>query len=215
MVILASGPSLTPDQVDAVERCWRRGTGQPAALHVIAVNDSYRLAPWAEICYFADDRWWRWHKDKEEFRQFAGVKVSIEPSGLLIDDPAVYMLHNCGTSGLSDRPNGLMTGQNSAHQALNLAVLTGAQRIILLGVDLQLGERGKEHWFGSHPIRTEPAHFSSMLNHFRKAAPLLQTLGVEVWNCSPASAVDCFEKVPLHEALARLEHDPGATGLSA
>lgn len=188
--------------------------GRPP-IRAIAVNDCYRLVPWADVCYFADERWWGWHKDRDEFKAFAGQKVSIEQSGGLITDPDVLMLHNYGTTGLSQKPNGLMTGQNSAHQALNLATLAGAKRIILLGFDMKLGPKNEEHWFGSHPRKTDPGTFSFMLNNFRKAVKPLAELGIEVINCSPDSALDCFRKEPLGETLARLEHDPRPAALPA
>ena len=34
---------------------------------VIAVNDAWRLAPWADILYACDGRWWRHHKGVPEF----------------------------------------------------------------------------------------------------------------------------------------------------
>jgi hypothetical protein len=46
-VLVASGPSLCPSDVDRV-----RGRAR-----VIAVNDGYRLAPWADVLYACDRRW--------------------------------------------------------------------------------------------------------------------------------------------------------------
>ena len=41
-------------------------------------------------------------------------------------------------------------GGNSGFQAINLAFLWGATRIILLGFDCK-AVAGKDHWFGQHP----------------------------------------------------------------
>jgi len=30
---------------------------------VLAINDAYRLAPWADWLYACDDRWWRFHHE--------------------------------------------------------------------------------------------------------------------------------------------------------
>lgn len=58
--VLATGPSLTQAQVDAVRH-----------LRVIAVSDACRLAPWAEVLVSADRAWWRHHRPT-----FAGRRVS-------------------------------------------------------------------------------------------------------------------------------------------
>ena len=55
-VLLGGGPSLTLGQVEKV-----RAAREAGAVHVIAVNDAYRLAPFADVCYFADSEWWGWH----------------------------------------------------------------------------------------------------------------------------------------------------------
>jgi hypothetical protein len=56
--VLATGPSLTQEQVDAVRH-----------LRVVAVSDAYRLAPWAEALVSQDAKWWRFHRP-----EFAGLK---------------------------------------------------------------------------------------------------------------------------------------------
>jgi hypothetical protein len=65
IVCLGGGPSLTQAQVDA---CRGRA-------HVIAINDAFRLAPWADVLYACD---WQWWKANPEAYDFAGLKVSIE-----------------------------------------------------------------------------------------------------------------------------------------
>ncbi|HCZ48509.1 MAG TPA: hypothetical protein DCZ11_05850, partial [Gammaproteobacteria bacterium] len=47
--------------------------------------------------------------------------------------------------GLSASPLRIHQGGNSGYQALNLAVLLGAERVILLGYDMHGG-----HWHGRH-----------------------------------------------------------------
>ena len=128
------------------------------------------------------------------------------------------MLHNEGTSGLSKKPNGLMTGQNSGHQAINLAVLLGARRILLLGFDMKAAPDGRLHWFGDHPVKTNPAVFSAMLRNFDKTLKPLAAAGVEVINCSADTALTCYPRKPLHDALHEaqgLVADPPAAALPA
>lgn len=186
------------------------------------------MAPWAQVCYFADCRWWNWHRDKPEFIAFTGEKASIEGNagncdvaigeafGREVEEGRISLLHNYGVKGLSTLRNGVYTGgHNSGHQALNIAVLAGAARVLLLGYDMKFGADGRDHWFGKHPIWTEPqaAYFTSMIDGFRHAARALANRNIEVINCSPDTALDCFKKEELGKVLARLVPDPVATAL--
>ncbi len=171
-------------------------------LKAIVVNDAYRLAPWADICYFADARWWHWHKAKPEFLAFTGQRCTIFDTGNAVDNPDVFMLRNGGTEGLSDTPTELRTGRTSGYQAINLAVLAGATRILLLGYDGKVAADGKPHWFGDHPVTSDPGTISMLSRNLAWLVKPLAERGVEVINCSPDSAVSVFPKQSLESALA-------------
>jgi len=191
VVCVGGGPSVTAEAV-ALARDRAR---------VIAINNSYLLAPWADVCYFADGRWWEWHKAKPEFMAFAGQKVTIEGSGLMVADPEVYMLHNFGSSGISEKQNGLHTGSNSGYQAINLAVLAGAKRVLLLGYDMRFQD-GRSHWHGDHPIKVPENNYRHYAALFGGMVPQLKRLGVEVVNCTPESAIAAFRFGAMDKELA-------------
>jgi hypothetical protein len=199
-VLIGGGPSLTREQVAQVELVRE----QRRALRVIAVNDAYRLAPFADICYFADSEWWGWHKDRPDFQAFAGQKCSISDSGGNIKDPAVHILRNANgrghSFGLSLDPKQIVTGSNSGYQALNIAVLAGAKTILLLGFDAR-EPTGKTHWFGDHPKREPIAAYAEYRKAFSAGERAILAAGVKVVNCSPGSAIDSFPKMDLEDAL--------------
>lgn len=123
-----------------------------------------------------------------------------------IDESAVHMLKSADKElqenpGLSLDCRAILTGRNSGYQALNIAVLAGAKKIVLLGYDMRF-DGGKQHWFGEHPIRNTEAEFATYAKRFRSTLPQLKTLGVEVLNCSPISLIDAFPKVTIEAALA-------------
>jgi hypothetical protein len=212
VVIIGGGPSLTPADVVLVQAAHTRGD-----VHCIVVNDAYLLAPWADVHYAADSHWHKWHTDgiaragytAEQvaalWANFAGQKCSIQNSGGNITDHAVHMLRNKDFPnhgvGLSLDPQALVTGRNSGFQALNLAVLAGAKRILLLGFDGQVAKDGKQHWFGDHPRPTPPAVYPLYRQAMSAAEHALQAQGVEVINCSPGSAIDSFPKMALEAVL--------------
>ena len=188
-VIIATGPSLTPDDVNYCQGKAR----------VIAVNNAHELAPWADVLYACDAKWWHWHQGVPSF---TGPKWSLEHSAWGTHRaryPDIQRLRNTGTKGLERDPSALRNGRNSGYQAVNLAYHYGAARIVLLGFDMQ-AVRGRSHYFGDHPNRQK-----SPYNMFRQVftsivAPLKKS-GVEVINCSRNSVLECFPKAPLREVL--------------
>ncbi len=114
------------------------------------------------------------------------------------------MLKNTGTFGLESDPMGLRTGRNSGYQALNLALHYGARRIILLGFDCGLGPAGETHWFGDHPhqLRNDGAdRYAKWIVAMDMLARDLSADGVEVVNCSPSTALQCFKRSTIREEL--------------
>lgn len=135
VVCIGGGPSLTLEQVDMV---------YGKHINVIAVNDAYRRAPWADILYACDARWWRWNDGVPGFK---GIKVALigakdgkgyEGEWNDIMYPDIRPLAYNGIDGLEVAdPRFLRTGRSSGYQAINLAVQLGAKRIILIGYDMQ------------------------------------------------------------------------------
>lgn len=196
VAILATGPSLTQADVDAC-----RG------LRVIAVNDAFRLAPWADCLYATDVSWWLTHQQTAPL--FAGPKWSVDhvtwDASRRERFPHVQRLANTGVTGIDTDPTGLRHGGNSGYAALNLAVHYGAARILLLGYDLQHGDDGRTHFFGNHPgsLNNRSPYHQYLANFATTVAPL-RALGIDVVNCSPRSALSCFPLARLHDALAKV-----------
>ncbi len=191
VICIASGPSLTDADVEAC-----RGS------RVIVVNDNYRKAPWADVLYAADKEWWLEHHGVPSFQ---GLKYAVAekhptrpawPNG-------VQVLRNTGEVGLESDPTGLRTGWNSGYQAINLAVHLGAKRILLLGYDMQRGPDGRTHWFGHHcldNLRRESLYVD-FLKRFPTLVNPLQAIGVDVINCSRATALRCFPQMPIEQGI--------------
>lgn len=117
--------------------------------------------------------------------------------------PGVLRVPSVDEPGLSLDPLRIHQGGNSGFQALNLAVLLGARRVLLLGFDL--GRRGgRRHWHGDHPgdlNNPDETNFAWWRTAFAGAVPDLARAGVAVVNCTPGSALDCFPMAPLEAAL--------------
>lgn len=216
VVLLGGGPSLTPAQFDLV-----RAARASDAVRVIAINDAYLLAPWADVHYAADSKWHTWHgvgipKPKlglsapavrERWAAFPGQKCGLETAQPYLPDD-VHMLRVAPWSherGLSRDPGTLATGRHdgytghSGFQALNLATLAGAKDIILLGYDAREG-----HFHGGHPIPTPADVWDHIRRSFSCIERELNDDGVRVLNCSPGTSIDTFPKPNLDDALSDL-----------
>ena len=92
-------------------------------------------------------------------------------------------------------------GANGGYQAINLAYLFGAKKIILLGFDMKRG-KVKSHWHGEHPGGlNKDLLIKTWLKNFPKLAEDLKSEGVEVINSTRDTALECFNKVKLEDAI--------------
>jgi hypothetical protein len=102
--------------------------------------------------------------------------------------------------GLELRPTHLARGRNGGYQAINLAVHLGAKRILLLGYDMMRGPKGEEHWHGDHPNRSR-SPYTTFQACFPSLVDPLKAEGIEVINCSRRTALTCFPRKSLQDAL--------------
>lgn len=186
VAILATGESMTAAVADAV---------RVAGIGSVAVNDAYRLAPWAGVLYAADGAWWNVHGPRGAFA-FEGWRVSATP---MVRGP-VMSLRVSGQRGFDDRLGYIRTGSNSGYQAVHLAAQLGARKIVLCGIDM----RGS-HFFGLHPSPLRnTGSFTRYIELFRTIAQPLANRGIDVVNVSPCSALDAFRRGVLEQELAGL-----------
>lgn len=103
--------------------------------------------------------------------------------------------------GLSGSKTRIHVGRNSGYAAVSLAALWGATKIILLGFDFQR-TGGASHWHGDHIGGL--AGLPSMTRWVDEIVQLgadLRRAGVKVINASRETAIQCFVRAPLSEAL--------------
>jgi hypothetical protein len=183
VVVAATGAGLTPEVA-----------AQCAGVPTIAVSDAYRLMPTADVLYSCDARWWDHHRP-----QFAGEKWSTHQVGRndkrgAADRHGLHLVP--GAPGQVFRTDGTIAyGSNSGFQAIGLAILFGATRIVLVGFNL-----GGPHFFGTHPRPLVNSNCRQFLPHFYQAARRMPP-GVVIVNTTPKSALNCWPEMPLGEAL--------------
>lgn len=168
--------------------------------HVIGCNDAYTKGTWVDVCYFGDDKWIQYHKHLKRFQYFPGLKVAITPN-----PPRTEGVH-----WVCRRPKGLWKkmgrvgwNESTGVSAINLAILFGCTRIILLGFDMKLDENGNNNW---HDNNVDPSIDETVFpRHIEGAEYVKDQLanfpGVKVFNATPCSAMKTFPIIMPEDVL--------------
>lgn len=193
-VIIAGGPSAKDQDYDLV---------RASSAKVIAINNAYQLAPWADILFACDLAWWKQYGAGLDFkglrlstdRQACDPKLPFDVRRVMLDRPSDRLN--------LVRYNHVGWGGNSGFQALNLAIQFGAIKIVLVGYDMTV--RYGLHWHGAHPRGMSNPTEGNILR-WRKAvdnaADDIAKLGINVINASSISELARYPKMSLKEALA-------------
>lgn len=188
-VICASGPSMLRVDLSLLRRfrSWR----------VMVINNTWELIPWADVLYAGDGQWWERYSD--EAAVFRGEKWTSDAHAAVRH--GLHWVRSRAGAGLCRIPRIVHSGGNSGYRGINLAYHFGARKIVLLGFDMHRREGG--HWHGEHAgMLSAPAnHILAWRHAFPALASDLSDAGVRVVNATDGSALDCFPKATLREAL--------------
>lgn len=211
--LLAGGPGDGRDRVgrrfeiefrDEERTCIVLGGGPSAGdfpaeffarFPVVAVNNGWYLYRQADALWAADKAWWAFHWEavRQGFKGRCFGADAAQCAELGIEHRAVRF-----DIGLSIHWEALGSGgrpANSGAQAINLAYLAGARRILLVGFDMK-PRAGKSHWFGEHPrgvARDSP--YKAFIAGMSQMASDLAGERVQVLNCSADSALPFWPRL--------------------
>lgn len=179
--ILASGPSMTQEDADKVSEYY-----------TIAVNSTWKLAPWCDVLFAGDMRWWKSY----------GHEVDI-PAKRISNAKTAERLYDAKAMKRSDAAT---AGHNSGQMAIIWALQAGAPEIYLLGFDCSV--RHGIHHHGEHdktpnPNQTRCNNWKSQFARINKFYPQ-----AKIYNCSRYTELDCFPKITLEDALEGLSESP-------
>lgn len=197
IVCIGTGPSLTLEQIDVARQ---------KGFTLYGCNKVFEIVPDLALLYACNEGFWvhywdaikdhpceKWTTNKEAARKFK-----------------LNWIAEKNKPGLSADSTYLHHGHGSGHSLLNLAYLKGAERIVLLGYDMKYapdydGKNMKvgsqpRHYFGEYPSALQHWPYFSikkgiheeMLSLYRAIA---EQNRVEIVNCTPDSALDCFPKL--------------------
>lgn len=176
-VVLASGPSLTQEQIDLCEK---------SKIKTIAINTTWEKARFCHVIYAGDYGWWKYNSKK----------IDIDVERYCCWEPASKQF------GAVFVPRPIQPSYNSGLNGIHIAYLKKANPILICGFDASV-EKGIHH-HGPHEKTTNPTQ--KRCNDWVKQARQLKNIceGTEIINCSIESRLDAFPRRPLEEMLCEL-----------
>ena len=177
VAVLASGPSLTPEDVATVRE---------AGLIIVAVNTTWEMAPFCDAIYAGDHVWWKRnaHKITSKAKRFSRSSNAEKQFG------ARY----CKTK--------LGRAYNSGMLAVEFALLRGAETVVMLGFDCSV--KNGIHHHGRHDKTPNPNPRKCELWRVQFAHMAKYYKGRRVINCSRYTELDCFPRRELGGTIASL-----------
>jgi len=168
--------------------------------NTIGVNAAYLIGDWIKYILFHDEEFWQAHKKRLE--HYPGQLVTCNNRFETRPHERVLFIPKSRVKGygISEDASTLCWNHNSGAAAISLAAHLGARKIFLLGFDMNI--QGSVHFHNAHKDylkRTPP--FERFLLGFPYIAQDAKRRGIEIFNCSPESAIDVFPKVNVKDVL--------------
>lgn len=200
-VIIGGGPSLEGTNLKLLEH------PRHPSIRVIGCNDAFLLGDWIDVCYFGD---WSWYElFEKDLDQFPGLKVTCQERCAHTDCEGILVVRREIRGCFIDGRVGW--NMNTGTSAINLAILFGARKVVLVGFDFKLAPiTGEPNW---HPPRGRAPNAEKIkvwLDHmetlheniefFKKRGDL--PAAFEVVNASEDTALPFFRRSTLAKEVA-------------
>jgi len=161
----------------------------------LAINGSFELGL-AETLFFGDDVWF--NRKRADVLGKKRLKRIYTTSGIRHERVVNVFPSN---DGISDDPTKVAWNLNSGFAALNLALLGGAKKIVLLGFDMCKAEDGESNWYENIRYVCDNTYSAFLSRQETMAKEIKEKFPeVEILNANPESKLDVFKKVTLKEA---------------
>ena len=189
-VVIANGPSLTAEQIVHVEA---------STAWAIGVNTAYMMAQHCDVYYAGDYLFWSVHSRRMIAKFPRATQQFWTCDATAAEQFGINRWKGRNEPGLGEAL--IHLNGNSGAQAINLAYLFGARKIVLLGFTMREID-GKKHFHGDHekPL-VQKQLFEEWLHKMEFVARDAKRLGCDVVNCDPLSAMTCFRRGDLEGEL--------------
>jgi hypothetical protein len=151
------------------------------------------------VLYACDRTWWKRYAEEAPWQ---AEKWTADPWSARQYDLALVKLKS--GEGICPHPGTVHGGKNSGYQAIGLAYHMGAQRIILVGYDMQ-HTGGKRHWHDDHPKGMGNCEgIRGWVQQFNDLPMYAEPLGIRLYNATIQTAITGIERRDLWQLFSEL-----------
>ncbi len=193
-VAIASGPSLSQADIRTVQIA--RGEGR---CKVAVINRTWELAPWADLLYASDARWW-----DSEFNpgaRFNGEKHTLSASTAR----RLGIQGSQASASWSNDPARVFSGGLSGIQLINL-LAHRADRVVLLGYDMQY-QGARRHWHSDYDSARGFPNVPNLADQLRHFDEIARGCPIPILNATRQTALTQFPRVTLNQVLVDMYHE--------
>lgn len=207
IIVAGTGPSINKNTIKTVNNARKTGKAR-----VFGSNRAYQIFD-VDLLHGCNKEFWDyWYEHDPALAGSPFLKYTTRPELKGVYKGLEY-IKEVWIDGLSRDPSCIAAHHGTGPQAVNLAYLFGAKRILLIGWDMRfpgkvdnrtykqprryLGEDAltKNHW----PRTGADGALDGLINEMKTIKP--EDYGIEIINCTPGSAMRCFPMMDLTEAL--------------
>jgi hypothetical protein len=193
-VVIGNGLSALDIPRADLERPW---------VKTLCTNGGYKTFPDTDVLMCTDRRWLSEHQGELPTGYHGPMIVVTRPEVVKEWDPRMVLLRRkpIETSMHEDifaRRDTLVEGWTSTTSMIATAVLRGARRIILVGVDLASGEDGRRRIYDESVERSQVLmrqRYGRQIRHITMQSQWVKRKGIMVLNASKPSNLKCYPSV--------------------
>lgn len=193
-VLVGNGTSML---AHGWEDALRDAQSQNAIL--VVTNGGYQSFPFADVLMCSDRHWIAAHPDLSGFKGSQIVVTHPRAAEAVQQvDPRMWFIKRSfvehGGEDIFRDPAVLVEGHTSMSTMISLAVLRGAARLILVGLDLTPGKDMRRRTYDDSVDTPAAAlvRYDKQVRHFNRQAHWVLKHGVKVLNASPRSALEVY-----------------------
>jgi len=195
--VVGGGPSLRGFDF----RCLR-------GRRVIAVNASGFDVPWADVLVFHDYEWFAHPANRQLIDAWSGLVVTFSRRAKAAAPDRVRRVDCIHRPSFPLAHVPIRVGHCSGQSAVSLAITMRAKRVVLLGFDMRANAKGQTHYHKDRPLydaahaaKTAPVYAESFLPAWKGWHADAHSVGCDVVNATPGSALTEFPAVDLEQEL--------------
>lgn len=171
VVCIGGGPSVTNDQIETVKKLNAK---------VVAVNSSWKIAPFCDVIYAADGAWWNAY----------GSEVNVSAERWTCSE-------NAAKHHKINRHGRFTSALNSGLRAIQFCLNRNAERVLLIGYDCSV--KNGVHHYGPHTKTGNPTDINC--RKWQKQFESLDLDKSKVINCSAYTELTTFKRGNLEDFL--------------